>query len=92
MRLPGRTLCFTPRRFTTRCPIPLIPDLVGGAESFGLTALTAAHFPSVIANAPVGASAAMVLQHSGAGVYAIDYPGYDILFLINVSQDRLVEP
>jgi hypothetical protein len=71
---------------------PLIPDLVGGAEAYGLTTLTSAAFPSVVAGAPTGVSAALFLEHLGPGTYNNDFNGYDVLFIINLTSQTLHQP
>jgi hypothetical protein len=71
---------------------PFIPELVGGAEAFGLTTLTSADFASVVAGAPTGAVAALVLQHVGPTGYGDAFPGFDVLFFVNLLNQSLLDP
>jgi hypothetical protein len=71
---------------------PFIPELVGGAEAFGPTTLTAADFPTVVAGAPTGAVAALVLQHVGPSGYGDAFPGFDMLFFVNLLNQNLADP
>lgn len=71
---------------------PFIPNLVGGAEAFGLTTLTASAFSSVLASEPAGTGAALYRVHIGPTGYANDFTGYDAVFLINTSGGSLSSP
>lgn len=71
---------------------PYIPGLQGGAELYGLTTLTSADFASIVSHAPVGAGLAAYEVHIGPGSYNDDYAGYDMLFLINVTDHDVTNP
>jgi hypothetical protein len=72
---------------------PYLPDLVGGAEVFGLTNVTSSDpsLASVVANAPSGATAAVVLADGGVAGFD-QYPGYDLLLLVNLTSETLNNP
>ncbi len=65
---------------------PNVPGLVDGAEAYGLTTLAATDFTTIISSAPASAAAAIVLMDTGTGGFDNDFVGFDILFLINISQ------
>jgi hypothetical protein len=65
--------------------VPFLPDLPGGAEIYGLTTLTPADFPSVVANAPDFSDVALYRVHVGPSGYDTDFSGFDLLFYINLS-------
>lgn len=72
-----------------------IPDLVGGAEIFGkLDGIdaTAVDFAALRAAAPGNALAAVLRLDVGPTGYSDDYRGYDMLLLINLSDDPLTDP
>ena len=73
---------------------PYIPDLVGGAERFGLLTLTAqaADFATVRAGEPAGAVGALVRLALGPTGYANAFPGFDTLLFINLSGKDLLNP
>jgi hypothetical protein len=75
-------------------PTPYIPDLVGGAERFGLLTLgaQAADFASVRAGEPAGAVGALVRLPIGPTGYANAFPGFDTLLFINLSGKDLLNP
>ena len=64
---------------------PTIPDLVGGAEAFGLTTLSTSAFAGLVANAPEFTGMALFREHIGPGVYDANFGGYDELFAINAG-------
>jgi hypothetical protein len=72
---------------------PMIPDLVGGAESYGLTTLSAANnFAAVVSAAPKSCPAALVHTHIGPGDYDTDFLGYDAYFFVNLSGQAVTNP
>jgi hypothetical protein len=69
---------------------PTIPDLVGGAESYGLTSLSVANdFASVLSNAPKGCPAALVRAVAGPTPYDATFKADDYLFFLNLSGKTL---
>jgi hypothetical protein len=70
---------------------PLIPDLVGGAEAFGLTQLTLDSLAGVVANAPPGAAAALVLASTSPTGFD-SFPGYQYVFFVNLLDQPLGSP
>jgi hypothetical protein len=68
---------------------PYIPDLVGGAEAFGvLQGSSLAGFLNTIRDAaPAGASAAGLLMDIGPAGFDDPIPGYDMLLYINLSDE-----
>jgi len=67
---------------------PYLPDLIGGAEAYGLLAgLTTADF-SQLADAPASASAALLLLDSGPD----EFEGYDLLVFANLTDGTLLNP
>jgi autotransporter-associated beta strand protein len=64
---------------------PRIPDLVGGADAWGLTTLSASDFPAVVAGAPAGSTMAIVRLPVAPGTYNTQFAGYDYLAMINLS-------
>jgi len=73
-------------------PVPFIPDLVGGADVYGLTSLNAAQVPDVLSNAPVGALAALVRMPVGPAGYDDDYDGFDMILVVNLTGGPLADP
>jgi hypothetical protein len=70
-------------------PTPFIPDLVGGADVYGLTTLTPAHFQVILGSAPAGAAAALVRTDTGPVGYDDAYAGFDMIFVINMDAQPL---
>jgi hypothetical protein len=65
---------------------PTLPDLVGGADSYGPTSLsTSGNFSTVVSSAPAGCPVALVRVHQGPAPYDTDFTGYDHLFFLNLS-------
>jgi hypothetical protein len=66
---------------------PLVPDLVGGAEAFGLTNLSSSspEFVAVRALAPENAIAALMRFDTGPTGYSDNFTGHDALILINLK-------
>jgi len=87
---PGPMLQQNPFLAGTYPPTPYIPDLVGGAEGYGLSPLGASDFPAVCAAAPPGARAALVRMDVGPGMP--DFAGYDALFYVNLSDEGIDQP
>jgi hypothetical protein len=73
---------------------PLIPDLVGGADAFGLTSLssTANEFNAVRFFAPDGAIAALLRFDTGPSGYGDNFVGHDALILINLKDAPIAGP
>jgi hypothetical protein len=74
---------------------PLIPDLAGGAEGFGLlNGLTArsSDILGLIGFVPHGAVAALLELPVGPVGYGEDFTGYDMLLFINMSSSALASP
>lgn len=72
---------------------PTIPDLVGGADSYGPTSLSAANdFGSVFTKAPKGCPAALVRVAAGPAPYDAALTAYDYLFFVNLSGQILASP
>jgi hypothetical protein len=74
-------------RYITSSPAtPRIPDLVGGAEAFGVLAnldATNTLFTPTKSNAPAGALGALIVTAAGVPGYTDDFPGYDLVLLVN---------
>ncbi len=68
---------------------PYIPDLVGGAEAFGILQgnLLAGFIDMIRDAAPAGASAAGMLMDIGPAGFDDSIPGYDMLLYINLSNE-----
>jgi hypothetical protein len=72
---------------------PTLPDLVGGADSYGPTSLsTSGNFSTVVSSAPAGCPVALVRVHQGPAPYDTDFTGYDHLFFLNLSGTTLSSP
>jgi hypothetical protein len=74
---------------------PYIPVCADGPEAFGLLdGLTASspEFADVVRHAPVGAKAALMRSHALTPGTDAPYPGYDILYFINLSGQELPTP
>jgi hypothetical protein len=75
---------------------PYIPNLVGGAEGFGLLSgvdATSAQFAGVRAGAPAHAVGAIIREHLGPSAgYDIDFAGYDALLFVNLTAGGLADP
>ena len=75
---------------------PYIPNLVGGAEGFGLLGgvdATSAQFAGVRAGAPDHAVGAIIREHLGPSAgYDIDFAGYDALLFVNLTAGGLADP
>ncbi len=74
---------------------PFIPDLVGGAEAYGLldgiNALSA-DFDSLRDAAPANAMAALYRLNTGPTGYGDDYKGFDMLLYINLINGLVNDP
>ncbi len=68
---------------------PFIPNLIGGAEIYGLTTLTPAEFEAILASAPTGAAAALVRLDTGPAGFDEDYAGFDMVFVINMGSQSI---
>jgi hypothetical protein len=74
---------------------PYIPDLVGGADIYGLlSGVTASSpdFSSVLAGAPSDAVGALYRGDIGPSGYSDDFTGFDILLYINLGVRDLMNP
>ncbi len=73
---------------------PFIPGLEGGAEIFGLTGLDARDMlaPELLLSAPADARAAVIRVDTGPLGYAADFDGFDMLLLVNLTDDVLSNP
>lgn len=74
---------------------PYIPDLVGGAEAFGLlNSITAdaPDFDSVRNAAPEGTMLAVLRLDTGPTNYSDSYEGFDMVLLINLSNAPVANP
>jgi hypothetical protein len=66
--------------------------LIGGADAFGLTALSSADFPSIVSGMHPGSALAMELVDIGPSGNADDYAGFDMLLLINLRNSPMPNP
>ncbi|MCC7408072.1 MAG: hypothetical protein IT442_08370 [Phycisphaeraceae bacterium] len=73
---------------------PYIPDLVGGADIYGLLNMTASDpsLAGVTGAKPANAVAAVYRVDTGVGGYAQDFPGMDMLIVVNLSQESVNDP
>ncbi|OYV85866.1 MAG: hypothetical protein B7Z73_12740 [Planctomycetia bacterium 21-64-5] len=71
---------------------PYLPDLAGGAEGYGIATDTALDLPDLIDTAPAGAAAALVMSSGNTAGFAEQYPGYDLLLLVNLTDQSLTSP
>jgi len=73
---------------------PLIPNLVDGADAFGLTELTAEspELASMLSGRPSYAVAALCLMDEGPASLAHAWDGFDMLLLVNLTPEPLVNP
>jgi hypothetical protein len=74
---------------------PFIPNLVGGAELYGLLeglTVDSPEFDAIRAGAPLGAVAALWKADIGPAPYNVDFVGFDMLLLLNLSDNALVNP
>lgn len=74
---------------------PYMPDLAGGAELFGrLDGLdaTAGEFAGLYSAAPADAVAALMRLDMGPTSYAFDFTGFDMLLMLNLSDQTLYDP
>ena len=73
---------------------PYVPDLTDGADVMGVAGLSATDqdFAGVLAGAPTGALAALVRMDTGAGSMAQNWAGFDMLYLVNLSDKPLELP
>ncbi len=81
----------TGQKFAT----PYIPNLVGGAEAFGLlngVQSTDPFFAHAVSSAAPGATALLYRTHLGPAGYNFDFTGYDAVFLLNLTSDPLLDP
>lgn len=78
---------FSPYGFSSA---PTIPDLVDGAEVYGLAPLTASDFQGVVDAAPNGADLAMVRLDLGPAPFDQDFIGRDLIAVINFG-DRTID-
>lgn len=65
---------------------PRVADLVGGADGFGVLANLDANAPvfaSLRADAPADARAAVFIPPAGVPGYTDDFPGYELVLLVN---------
>ena len=72
---------------------PMIPNLVGGAEAFGITGQsTVLDYHSVLDAAPHGSGVALLKIHVGGTPVDTDFPGYDYLLFINLENSTVLAP
>jgi len=71
---------------------PYVPDLVEGAEVFGLTTLTKDHadLAPLLAGAPADAKAALILMDDGPAGFGQPWDGFDMLLAVNIWDQALV--
>ena len=71
---------------------PYVPDLVEGAEVFGLTTLTKDHadLAPLLAGAPADAKAALILMDEGPAGVGQPWDGFDMLLVANIWDQALV--
>jgi hypothetical protein len=76
---------------------PLIPDLTGGAEAFGVldeatvSSLNAA-FTTIRDQAPADAEAAIFRMDTGPSIYDVDFEGFDMLVMFAPNLNSLLDP
>ena len=72
----------------------MLPDLVGGAEAFGLLPLKAtnAAIAALIADAPPGAAVSMHLLATGSAGFDDAYDGFNMLLLVNYCPELVDNP
>ena len=87
--LPSYTPGTSGPNYFAQTPTPNIPDLVGGvAAPYGVLANLQANSPALAGlaqNAPANALAAVLLGSSGLPGYSDVYPGYQWVFVVNLS-------
>jgi hypothetical protein len=66
---------------TSQTETPYLPEVLNGAEVYGLTALSSMDFPDILSAAPQGTFAALLRMDVGPGLP--DFVGFDALFFIN---------
>jgi hypothetical protein len=73
---------------------PYLPHLVGGAEVFGMTALSSSDpaIASLLNDVPVGAKGALILMDDGPAGLGQDWDGFDLLLLVNLGDQALARP
>ena len=69
-----------------------IPELVGGADSYGLTTLSASSSFSAVVAAADGSPAALVLAPQGPAPYNNAFSDYSYLFFVNTTRQALTSP
>lgn len=73
---------------------PYVPNLVGGAEVYGLLSLTSQsdEVTPLLGTPPAGAVAELLRLSIGPGGYAQPFSGYDMLLYVNLSARALSNP
>jgi hypothetical protein len=74
---------------------PYIPNLMGGAEVFGLldgVSSTDPFFAAAVAAAGQGAQEALYRVHLGPAGYDNDFTGFDAVFLLNLTDSPILDP
>jgi hypothetical protein len=73
---------------------PYIPGLAGAAEVCGVTTLssTSPAMAPMLANAPGWAKGAMMLMDKGPAGLAQNWDGFDMLLLVNLTNESLSKP
>lgn len=74
---------------------PIIPDLKTGAEIYGFLNninVQNSYFSSIKENAPANSAAALYRPTIGPEGYQDNYPGYNLLLLINLTNGSLQNP
>jgi hypothetical protein len=80
---------FLPNAQTT----PYLPDLMGGAEAYGvLQNVTAGSLSGYLKNVPAGSDEAVLLLSKGLPGEPYAYNGYDLLLLVNLGATPLASP
>jgi hypothetical protein len=72
--------------------VPYIPDLIDGAEAYGLTGLSAFDFPALLSSAPPGTEAALLRMDVGPPGFDDDFVGFDMVLFVNLTAEPLAAP
>jgi hypothetical protein len=71
---------------------PDVPDLLGGAEAYGLTGLNANDLTGLLGAIPFNAVAALLRLDIGPAGFADDFTGFDMLLILNLLGSPLANP
>lgn len=71
---------------------PYLPGLTGGAEAFGMAALSSTDpaIAALLTNAPAGAVGALILMDQGPAGLGQNWDGFDLLLLVNLTDKALI--